>query len=305
MGNTLIMRSDASLLTDSARPSISPLSPKCSREIATLVLGALVLTLQSSPNLSRFMAAFPLSRTCLLLLGGRPSSSIATQILKLVQQGLHASTSFAREMETAHGWLVLKFALPGAWSATVQQEALNILLGRCGASDSIPVNVSHQKRICRHIFPAIIASLIWLMEQFSRSLLLESNAEQPQATHNHVEELPNLLDELIALHTDHAFFRALFKSEGQIVTFASAYRLFVTNLEQLVAIQPHFVKVIESINHFALLLALDESSGASHKRSVCGILPLVLRLLMVNSDSSSRHFRGLRKFVDWQYRKGG
>lgn len=112
----------------------------------------LVSLLSSSPQLlQKFAAAVPFTRICLLLLGDRPSPTVATEVLKLVRVSIDSSQTFVRKFELVSGWIVLKNVLPYAWSKDVHQIAFDILLDYRGDDKTIVR--------CPNIIPAIIASL--------------------------------------------------------------------------------------------------------------------------------------------------
>lgn len=101
--------------------------------------------------LQKFAAAVPFTRICLLLLGERPSPTVATEVLKLVRTSIDASQTFVRKFELVSGWVILKNVLPCAWDKDVHQVAFDILLDYNGDDKTIVR--------CPNIIPAIIASL--------------------------------------------------------------------------------------------------------------------------------------------------
>lgn len=112
----------------------------------------LVSLLSSSPQLlQKFAATVPFTRICLLLLGDRPSSAVAAEVLKLVRVSVDSSQTFVRKFELVSGWVILKNVLPYAWSKDVHQVAFDILLDYKGDDKTIVR--------CPNIIPAIIASL--------------------------------------------------------------------------------------------------------------------------------------------------
>lgn len=112
----------------------------------------LVSLLCSSPQLlQKFAAAVPFTRICLLLLGDRPSPTVAAEILKLVCMSIDVSQTFIRKFELVSGWIILKNVIPYAWSKDVHQAAFDILLDHRGDDKTIVR--------CPNIIPAIIASL--------------------------------------------------------------------------------------------------------------------------------------------------
>jgi hypothetical protein len=133
------------------------------RERAERVLTMLVSLLCSSPQLlQRFAAAVPFTRICLLLLGDRPSSTVATEILKLVRISIDVSQTFVRKFELVSGWIILKNVLPYAWSKDVHQVTFDILLDHKGDDKTIVR--------CPNIIPAIIASLHRGLQHYATDL---------------------------------------------------------------------------------------------------------------------------------------
>jgi hypothetical protein len=122
------------------------------REKAEQLLRIFVsLMSESSDCYSRFSVALPLTRIYLLLLGDKPSSFVAKQVLDLIAISLNKSKSFSRKFELVSGWAVLKTVLPNVWDANIHAVAFSILLGH--TEDQGPVVT------CSHIFPAILSSL--------------------------------------------------------------------------------------------------------------------------------------------------
>jgi hypothetical protein len=122
-------------------------------EVAEQVLKALISILSIPTCLTRFSATLPLTRICLLLLGDKPSSTVATQVLALISISLQTSSSFSRKFELVSGWSVLKLVVPGAWNVDVETEAFKILLGP-------PVDGQQSTVVvCTNIIPTIFAAL--------------------------------------------------------------------------------------------------------------------------------------------------
>ncbi|KAH9025764.1 hypothetical protein EDB84DRAFT_1440314 [Lactarius hengduanensis] len=101
-----------------------------SREKAEQLFGAFVSILSDSPDCYiRFAATLPLTCIYLLLLGDKPSSFVAKQVLDLIALSLHKSKSFSRKFELVSGWTIVKTVLPDAWDSNVHATAFGILLG--------------------------------------------------------------------------------------------------------------------------------------------------------------------------------
>lgn len=109
------------------------------------------LLCSSPPLLQKFAAAVPFTRICLLLLGDRPSPTVATEVLKLVRVSIDTSQTFVRKFELVSGWVILKNVIPFAWNKDVHQVVFDILLDHKGDDKAIVR--------CPNIVPAIIASL--------------------------------------------------------------------------------------------------------------------------------------------------
>lgn len=152
----------------SPHSAISRIDHGDQREHAERVLTMLVSLLCSSPPLlQKFAAAVPFTRICLLLLGDRPSPTVATEILKLVRVSIDASQTFVRKFELVNGWTILKNVIPYAWSKEVHQAAFDILLDYKGNDKTIVR--------CPNIVPAVIASLHYGLQHSVTDLPVMSN----------------------------------------------------------------------------------------------------------------------------------
>lgn len=138
----------------SPRSMISRIDHQNAQYKAEQVFKMLVTILDNPAMFTKFSAALPLTRICLLLLGDRPSPLAATLVLRMISIALGVSTSFSRKFELVSGWNVLKLFLPYGWDASVQDAAFDILLGRSRDKREIVPTV-----LCPHIVPAIFASL--------------------------------------------------------------------------------------------------------------------------------------------------
>lgn len=143
------------------------------REKAEPVLGRLVKILTIQAYYSKFTSILPMTRILLLLLGERPSSYIAVQVLTLIAISIKASSSFNRKFELVSGWSVLKTILPIAWDPLVNKAAFDLLLGRVDGnlpSSQAPTPTSASRKVekemktsttvsCTHIIPTILSAL--------------------------------------------------------------------------------------------------------------------------------------------------
>lgn len=119
---------------------------------AEQVLQMFVSVMQDPAAFNKLAAALPLTRIYLLLLSERPSPLVATQVLRLIEVALRASSSFIRKFELVSGWNALKVVLPVAWSPSVQAAVFDILMGGSSQSNELVVQ-------CPQILPTIFACL--------------------------------------------------------------------------------------------------------------------------------------------------
>lgn len=144
---------------ESPRSIISRFDYKDGREKAEQVLIILTSILCVPACYTKFIAALPLPRICLLLLSDKPTTLVATQILTIIGISIGTSISFLRKFELISGWNVLKMVLPSCWSSNVNELAFDVLLGRllpngerCAASEDCPV-------VCPPMVPVILSAL--------------------------------------------------------------------------------------------------------------------------------------------------
>ena len=143
------------------------------REKAEPVIGRLVKILTIQAHYTKFTSILPMTRIILLLLGERPSSYIAVQVLTLIAISITVSSSFSRKFELVSGWSVLKTILPTVWDPLVNKAAFDLLLGRVDgnlATSQAPTPTSASRRAekqirtsttvsCTHIIPTILSAL--------------------------------------------------------------------------------------------------------------------------------------------------
>jgi hypothetical protein len=125
-------------------------------EKAALVLRSFVSILEIDTNLGKFCAAFPSARIAVLLLGSSPSPTVVSLILKMIGLHLAAFANFARKLELASFWHVLKTVLPPAWDDVVQATVFDLLFGRFKPSYVAP---SDNTIKCPAILPSVMSSL--------------------------------------------------------------------------------------------------------------------------------------------------
>ncbi|KZT02850.1 beach-domain-containing protein [Laetiporus sulphureus 93-53] len=230
---------------------------------AEQVLEVFVSLLMSPPAYAKFSNALPVARVCLLLLGERPTSSVATQILRLLTISLNASISFNRKFELVSGWSILKTVLPSAWDTDVQKAAFDLLFGRIDnqRDDNLVV-------ICPQVFPAVLLSLRTYLEIISTKIT-SSNTNGINVVEDAAERL---LEQLINLHSTVPSFRQIFKSHATTEIFINTYRMFVASASTTVELPFNTVRILEKLSHFGLSVALDNSVSSSHKQEIMDVL---------------------------------
>lgn len=146
-------------------PASSPLSIisrfdyKDGREKAEQVLVILTSILCIPACYSKFVAALPITRICLLLLGDKPSPLVATKILTIIGISISNSISFLRKFELITGWNVLKTVLPPCWGPTVNEVAFDVLLGRLLPNGERNADNGDYAVVCPQMVPVILAAL--------------------------------------------------------------------------------------------------------------------------------------------------
>ncbi|TFK36229.1 hypothetical protein BDQ12DRAFT_737089 [Crucibulum laeve] len=269
----------------SPRSIISPVDGKRQQEAATVVLGKLVATLSIPAYYTKFIAALPITRICLLLLGERPSSFVATQILTLIAIGIGMSSSFTRKFELVSGWNVLKTVLPFSWDLSVHEVAFNILLGRYGDSKS-PNSNGNSTVVCPQIFPAILSALqSGLISVTNRCHISEDEAIQSSWTIESAMEL--LVEELMNLHTSSPTFRQIFRSQQTTQLFIEAYKNFVTKISPAPQLNLWTSRILEKLTHLGLALALDNAVGGSQKREILDIIQSAETILNPTAEKTT------------------
>jgi len=127
-----------------------------SHEKAALVLRSFVSILEVDANLGKFSAAFPSARIAVLLLGPSPSPTVVSLILKMIGLHLAAFTNFARKLELANFWQILRTIIPPAWDDVVQATVFDLLFGRFKPSS---VTSPEDTIKCPAILPCVLSSL--------------------------------------------------------------------------------------------------------------------------------------------------
>jgi hypothetical protein len=250
---------------------------------------------------TRISVTLPLTRIYLLLLGDRPSSFVAKQVLDLLAISLDKSKSFSRKFELVSGWTVLKTVLPHSWDADVHAVAFRILLGQ--AEDQGPIVA------CSHIFPAILSSLTRMLAAATHELpsqgvevnengesntpylrLVEISLKPPYLTDGRSVVLAEaIVEELVHLQSSCPTFRQLFESQQTTQAFIHAFQSFVARLSSANEISQRHVRICEKLMHFGLTLALGDAAAGPQKREVSLLLPLSLLSFIFSRDIG--HFK--------------
>lgn len=137
------------------------------REKAEQLLEVFVSIMSRSADCyKRFSIALPVTRIYLLLLGDRPSSFVAKQVLDLITISLNRSKSFSRKFELVSGWTILKTVLPQAWNTNIHSAVFGILVDQ--TQDQGPVVA------CSHILPAILNTLTKMLVAVAQDSPLQS-----------------------------------------------------------------------------------------------------------------------------------
>ena len=261
--------------TASTRSVISRIDQRNPQMKASLVL-AMFATLLKQPALyQKFIAALPAARIYLLLLGERPTASIATQILRLIAISLRASSSFSRKFELASGWSILKAVIPYGWCEETQKAAFEILFGSMeGQTEGVVT--------CAHIVPPLFGVLQsqldvvtglnthdhcydgkygCLFTSIRHSLSLIDAAEATAYAEA-------LLEQLISIHSSSTTFRQIFKSQTTTQYYLDAYRAYVAALLQAMEIPAASTRLLEKLTHLGLSIALDTAVASQQKQDV-------------------------------------
>ena len=272
--------------------SVSKLDKTNRREKAEQVLEALVHILATPSLLTKFVAALPLSRVLLLLLGEHPSPVVAAQILILLNLVLYSSPSFKRKFELVSGWMVLRTILPAAWDPSVHVAAFDLLLGRVYVAGKPPLS-GPTTIICPYIFPTILASLRHGLERVvTRARLpnpyVNGNANYAMNGHGRgsghgsiyshdsysvSSAMEVLVEELSDLHSSTASFRELFRSKQTTFLYLDACRSFVTKLADVPHLKERTERLVGKISNLTLMLALDNAVDSNQKREVSLLEP--------------------------------
>ncbi|KAJ3575407.1 hypothetical protein NP233_g1115 [Leucocoprinus birnbaumii] len=284
----------------SPRSAFSRIDFGTSRGKSEQVLQFLVSTLSAKEYYNKFVAALPLTRICLLLLGNSPSPSIATQILKLLDISIGFSASFIRKFELISGWNVLKTVLPNSWSNEVNHAAFDLLVGSAEVSGHQEITIR-----CSQILPAILAALqTGLSAVASAAHVVEDSDKQSiqlsipspasevgsraiTPSPESPATMETLTEELLNLHSTLAQFRIIFQSHNTTQLLIDAYKNYVKALANLTEINARALRILEKLTHFGLALALDNAVAGSQKREILDVIPIAEGILNPNTHQTA------------------
>ncbi|KAF8962103.1 beach-domain-containing protein [Flammula alnicola] len=253
------------------------------REKAEQVLALLVKILSSQTHYLKFTSALPITRILLLLLGDRPSSFVAVQILNLIAISIRVSSAFNRKFELVSGWSVLKTVLPSVWDPAVNRAAFDLLLGRvngsvAGSQATTPTSASRREEkernrtptvSCTHILPTIISALQTGLIAVANNCHISDNDETASNLSWSTETTMEILvEELLTLHASSSTFRQLFESQQTTQLFIDTYKSMVVKLSSASSINGWNIRILEKLTHFGLALALDNAVGGGQKREI-------------------------------------
>ncbi|KAJ7151346.1 beach-domain-containing protein [Mycena crocata] len=249
---------------------LSRIDYKDTRDKAEQVLEVLISLLSMPTLYNKFTAVLPLTRICILLLGDRPSPVIANQILILIAISINMSPAFSRKFELISGWSVLKTVLPSCWDPSVNEAALDILLGRLG-NNKTPENGNGSVPIaCPYIVPTIFCALQAGLAAIARNCdVVEDSTNASWAVESTMEVL---IEELMDLHASSSGFREVFKSQQTTQLFVNSYKSFVLKVTGATQVNQRTIRILEKLTHFGLGLALDNAVAGAQKREILDIL---------------------------------
>ncbi|TFK65264.1 beach-domain-containing protein [Pluteus cervinus] len=263
--------------TSTPRSVVSRTDNKDSQQKAEQILEVLISIISVQTYFNQFCAALPLTRICLLLLGERPSPVTATQILLLIGTSLQKSSAFSRKFELITGWSVLKTILPFCWDPSVNEAAIDVLLGR---TPYAPRSAEQQqtREVCPQVVPVILSALQHGLGNVATNSRAEtaslSNASDTSSHFSSMNEstMEVLIEELMDLHASNANFRDVFTSHSTTQVFVDGYKGFVDKVGVLPEINQRIVRLLEKLGHFGLALALGNEVAGSQKREILDTL---------------------------------
>ncbi|KAH7912895.1 hypothetical protein BJ138DRAFT_1124827 [Hygrophoropsis aurantiaca] len=293
---------------DQSLPQSAHLSiPSQHPQKAELVLEALVSLLRIPTLYAKFGEAIPVARICLLLLGGRPSSSIAALVLSLVGLSITTSPSFGKKFDMARGWAILRIVLPPVWDGRLHEAALDLLLGRTtgresGILDSQVVSCPQVALVilaalrqgvieitqCKHSPNEIVGKYVCLRKI---TTLIRFDWLGNAGPAEDVTRL--ILEDMISLHETSPSFRQVFRSQTAIQILIDAAKTLSTHsTSQDAGIQPA-IPVYERLTHFSSLIAGNKVVSSTHKNEI-------LKAIQLGSQSHLESTSDVSKASDMQ-----
>jgi hypothetical protein len=255
-----------------------------------LVFEAFIKILQSESLLAKFNSALPAPHICLLLLGPHPTSVLASQVLALLSSLLRSYSGFARKLDLASFWIVLKNVLPPVWDSRVHVATFDILLGRT-ANETPEVQQGRPHGVsCAHILPAILFSLDYGL----KSIVADNDADHMRVisldgkrglvtSGQHISDVylaesvdmtltdPSmeiLLEELTDLQATSPSFRRSFGSKQATAIFLQTCRTFVVEVASQARTRTRCSQLLDKMCHLALMLTLDPAVDIEQKKEV-------------------------------------
>jgi hypothetical protein len=263
--------------TSTPRSVVTKADPGHRRERAEQVYEVLVQNVSSTPLLSKFTLALPLSRVLLLLLGEHPSSIVASQTLILLGLVLNASPSFTRKFELVSGWSALKAILPGVWDPSVHVAAFDLLLGRVFIPGKLQAS-GPAKILCPYIPPAILASLSCGLKKVAFNAIMPPTSETSGVTsHGNVfshegysvtSAMEVLVEELIDLHSSTSTFRQLFRSNQTSSVLVTACQVFISKIYEFPQARGRTERLLEKVITLVNVVASDGGVDDKQKEQV-------------------------------------
>ncbi|TFK23845.1 beach-domain-containing protein [Coprinopsis marcescibilis] len=285
----------ANLHENSAHGAASPYSVisrfevKSPQENAERVLEMLVSTLSNKTFYVKFIAALPVTRITLLLLGDRPSSFVVLQVLTLLRICMQYTSSFSRKFELVSGWSVLRTVIPSAWAADVNTAAFDLLLARplSGVENDAAVDRDSCTVVaCPQIIPTIIAALQQgLIIVARRAHLSQEDADAAEFSWDMEDTMGALIEKMIDLHSKSSTFREVFRSQQTTQLYIDACKAYNERLKTVPSINLHNTRIVEKLSHLGLALALDNAVSGVQKREILDILQTADNLINPNSPA--------------------
>ncbi|KAG5335279.1 hypothetical protein C0989_001571 [Termitomyces sp. Mn162] len=274
--------------TSSPQSPISHIDDTHPQEKAEQVLEILISTISIQSYHAQFAAALPLTRVCLLLLGDRPTPSIATQILTLIGMSNTISPSFSCKFQSIGGWSVLKTVLPHCWDPRVSQTSFDILLGRYDQIKKSPGHLPNTV-VCPNIFPVILSALQTGLVSVVDNCHVSDNSHDSSAQISWTMEsiMESLVEEIMGLHASSPTLREMFKSQHIIQLYIDTFKTFVDKLKVTAGLNQSTKRILEKIAHFGLALAFEPFISGTQKHEILDTMQSANAMLNPAADKLS------------------